>query len=59
MGAIASLFGYVLDIWYNVCQNYGISIILFALTIKALMFPLTCKQQKAMKNTQELQPKLM
>lgn len=59
MGAIASLFGYVLDIWYNVCQNYGVSIILFALTIKALMFPLTWKQQKAMKKTQEMQPKLM
>jgi len=59
MGAIASLFGYVLDFWYNICQNYGISIILFALTIKAIMFPLTLKQQKSMKKTQEMQPKLL
>ena len=59
MGLIASLFGYVLDIWYNVCQNYGVSIILFALTIKAIMFPLTLKQQKSMKKTQEMQPKLL
>ena len=58
MGAIASLFGYVLDIWYNICQNY-VSIILFALTIKAIMFPLTWKQQKSMKKTQEMQPKLL
>lgn len=59
MGAIASLFGYVLDFWYNICQNYGFSIILFALTIKAIMYPLTWKQQKAMKKTQEMQPKLL
>lgn len=59
MGLIASIFGYVLEFWYHICQNYGISIILFALTIKAIMFPLTLKQQKSMKKTQELQPKLM
>ena len=59
MGLIASIFGYVLEFWYNICQNYGLSIILFALTIKAIMFPLTLKQQKSMKKTQELQPKLM
>ncbi|MBO5141872.1 MAG: membrane protein insertase YidC [Clostridia bacterium] len=59
MGAIASLFGYVLEFWYNICQNYGVSIILFALTIKAIMYPLTLKQQKSMKKTQEMQPKLL
>lgn len=59
MGTIASLFGYVLEFWYNICQNYGVSIILFALTIKAIMFPLTLKQQKSMKKTQEMQPKLL
>ena len=59
MGAIASLFVYVLEFWYNICQNYGISIILFALTIKAIMYPLTLKQQKSMKQTQEMQPKLL
>lgn len=59
MGAIASLFGYVLEFWYNICQNYGVSIILFALTIKAILYPLTLKQQKAMKKTQEMQPKLL
>lgn len=59
MGAIASLFGYVLELWYNICQNYGISIILFALTIKAILIPLSLKQQKSMKKTQEMQPKLL
>lgn len=59
MELIASLFGYVLDFWYNICQNYGLSIILFALTVKALMIPLTLKQQKSMKQTQEIQPKLL
>lgn len=59
MELIANIFGYVLDFWYNICQNYGISIILFALTIKLVMFPLTLKQQKSMKKTQEIQPKLL
>ena len=59
MSAIASLFGYVLNFWYDVCQNYGVAIILFALTIKAIMIPLTLKQQKSMKKTQEMQPKIM
>ena len=59
MGAIASLFGYVLEFWYNIFKNYGVSIILFALTIKAIMYPLTLKQQKSMKKTQEMQPKLL
>lgn len=59
MEFVASIFGYVLNIWYDICQNYGIAIILFSLTIKALMIPLTLKQQKSMKLTQEMQPKLL
>ena len=59
MEIIANLFGYVLEFWYNICQNYGVSIILFAITIKIILYPLTLKQQKAMKKTQELQPKLL
>lgn len=59
MGLIASLFGYVLAFWYHICQNYGIAIILFALTIKIIMIPLTIKQQKSLKKSQEMQPKLL
>ena len=46
MEIIANLFGYVLEFWYNICQNYGVSIILFAITIKIILYPLTLKQKK-------------
>jgi len=59
VGAIASLFGYILELLYDICQNYGVSIILFAIIVKLIMFPLTLKQQKSMKKTQEIQPKLL
>ena len=59
MGAIASLFGYILEFLYDICQNYGVAIILFAVIVKLIMIPLTLKQQKSMKKTQEMQPKLL
>ena len=49
----------MLEFLYDICQNYGISIVLFAVVVKAIMFPLTLKQQKSMKKTQEIQPKLI
>lgn len=58
MELIASLFGYILKLLYVICQNYGVAIILFAIVVKLLMIPLTLKQQKSMKQTQEMQPKL-
>lgn len=59
MELIASLFGYILEFLYNICQNYGVAIVLFALIVKAIMIPLTLKQQKSMKKTQEMQPKIL
>ncbi len=56
--ALAYLFGYLLKFWLNICGNYGIAVFLFSVTIKALMFPLSLKQQKSMRQNQELQPKL-
>ena len=58
LGLIANLFGYLLKFWYSVVGNYGWALLLFSITIKALLFPLTLKQQKSTKKTQELQPKL-
>ena len=58
LGSIAYLFGYLLEFWFKVVGNYGWAVILFSVTIKALLFPLTLKQQKTMKKNQELQPKL-
>jgi YidC/Oxa1 family membrane protein insertase len=43
---------------YKVIHNYGIVIIVFALMISLVFFPLTRSQQKSMKGIAELQPKL-
>lgn len=38
--------------------SYGIAIILLTITVKMLLFPLTVKQMRSMKITQQLQPKI-
>jgi len=58
LGVIAYIFGYLLKFWFTIVGNYGWAIILFSITIKAILFPLTLKQQKSTRKTQELQPKL-
>lgn len=53
---IANLFGYVLDWLYNlVGQNYGVAIILFTILIRALLLPITIKQQQSMKKSIKIQ----
>ena len=56
--AIAYVFGYVLEFWLKIFGNYGVAVIMFTITIKAILLPLTIKQQKSTEKTQELQPKL-
>ena len=58
MGTIANLFGYVLNFLYNWLQNYGFAIILFTILLKAIMLPISIKQQKAMKKSQKLQDEI-
>ena len=58
MSLIANLFGYVLNFIFSICGNYGWSVIIFSVFIKAIIFPITLKQQASMKKNQELQPKL-
>ena len=55
MGVLASLFGYVLNFLYNLVQNYGIAIILFTVLLKIAMLPISIKQQRTMKKSQEVQ----
>lgn len=50
--------GYIFKWIYMFVGNYGWTIVLFTLLIKLAMFPLTLKQQKSLKKTQALQPKL-
>ncbi|MBR3254901.1 MAG: membrane protein insertase YidC [Clostridia bacterium] len=55
---LSSIFGYLLNFFYNIIGNYGIAIILFSLTIKILMIPLSIKQQKSQKKSQKLQAEM-
>ena len=49
----ASIFGYVLAFLYNLVSNYGFAIILFTVIIKLLLLPLSIKQQKTMKKSED------
>ena len=54
----ANMFGYLLQLMYNLVNNYGLAIILFTVTIKIILIPLSIKQQKTMKKSAELQEKM-
>lgn len=54
----ANIFGYLLELLYNLVNNYGLAIILFTVVIKVLLIPLSIKQQKTMKKSTELQEKM-
>lgn len=54
----ANIFGYLLELLYNLVNNYGLAIILFTVAIKIVLLPLSIKQQKTMKKSTELQEKM-
>ena len=61
---LAWLFSFVIDIIYNgvvsltTVNALGITIILFTLIMRVILFPLTLKQQRSTRKTQRLQPKV-
>ena len=54
----ANIFGYVLQLLYNIVGNYGWAIILFSILVKALMLPISIKQQKTLKKNEKIQSEL-
>lgn len=58
MGFISEIFGYALNFFYELTNNYGISIIIFTLLLRVILIPITIKQQKTMKKSAELQEKM-
>jgi len=54
----ANIFGYLLELLYNLVSNYGIAIILFTVIIKVVLLPLSIKQQRTTKKSAELQEKM-
>ncbi|MDO4170878.1 MAG: YidC/Oxa1 family membrane protein insertase [Lachnospiraceae bacterium] len=63
LGPVAQLLGYIIEGIYNgleICgiQNIGLSIILFTLVVKIILFPLTLNQQRFTKVNQIMQPEM-
>ena len=59
-GSIADVLGKYLYFIYNTIafENYGLAIIIFTVTIKLVLLPLTLKQLKSSARMQEVQPKI-
>lgn len=57
-GCLAGPLGYILNIIYNLVQNYGIAIIIFTILLKIVMIPLSIKQQKTIKASAKIQKKV-
>lgn len=53
-----TIFGYVLEFFYNFADNYGLALILFSLAVKLILFPASAKSKKSMMKQSRLQPKL-
>lgn len=48
----------ILDILYNIMRNWGLAIIFMSVAIYFLLYPLTLKQMRSMKEMQLLQPRI-
>ncbi len=58
MSILYRAFGWLLNFIYGFVSNYGVSIILFTILTKVILFPLSLKQQKSMVKMQQVQPRL-
>ena len=58
MGAIANIFGYLLNFLYNIFSNYGIAIIVFSIILRIILIPITISQQKTLKKSAKMQEKM-
>ncbi len=51
-------FGMLLDFLYQLTNNYGISLILFAVIVQLVMLPITAKSKKSTMKMSRLQPRI-
>lgn len=56
--AISNLFGYALNLLYELVNNYGIAIILFSILLRIILLPITITQQRSMEKTNKIQGEL-
>ena len=58
MGIILQPFAWLLLFFYNLFSSYGIALILFAIVVKLVLFPVTLKSKKSMIQTNMLSGKM-
>ena len=58
MGIILKPFAWLLLFFYNLFNSYGIALILFAVVVKLILFPVTLKSKKSMIQTTMLSGKM-
>lgn len=51
-------FGYLIGFFYDISNNYLLSLLLMTLCVKLILLPSSIKQQKSMVKTQRMQPKI-
>ncbi len=51
-------FGYLLSLLYQLTNNYGLAMILFAILVKVIMIPISAKSKKSMMKMSRLQPRI-
>ena len=51
-------FGYLMDWLYQFTHNYGLALILFAVLVKVILFPVQAKSKKSMMKMSRLTPKM-
>ena len=58
MEFITKPFGWLLMLLYQLVNNYGLAVILFALLVKVILLPFQMKSKRSMMKTSRVQPKL-
>ena len=58
MGILLAPFAWLLLFFYNLFENYGLALILFAIVIKLILFPVSLKTKKSMIQTTMLSGKM-
>ena len=51
-------FGYILDFLYQLVNNYGLALILFAVVVQLVLLPITAKSKKSMMKMSRLTPRI-
>ena len=59
LDAIATPFGWLMMMLYNLTDNFGWAIILFAIVVTLVMLPFMAKSKKSMMRMSRLQPRMM